>query len=226
VTTLVVAAHPDDEVLGCGGTVARLAAEGESVHLAILGEGATSRCADRESADAGAVADLQTESRRAARVLGAKEVRHFGLPDNRFDTVALLDVAKIVEGLIEELHPEVVYTQHGGDLNVDHQTVFRAVLVATRPTPGQIVREVRAFEVLSSTEWAFQRIDPVFRPNVFVDVSRWIDTKLEALRAYVSEIRPFPHPRSVDAVAAAARRWGATVGVDAAEAFELVRRVE
>lgn len=224
-TTLVVAAHPDDEVLGCGATIARLSADGEDVHLAILGEGATSRFGSRGDADPGLVSSLEGDSRRAAQIMGAKQVRHFGLPDNRFDTVALLDVVKIVEGLIEELAPSVVYTQHGGDLNIDHRTVFQAVLAATRPVPGHVVKEVYAFEVGSSTEWAFQRIEPVFRPGLFVDVSAFIETKLDALRAYQAEVRPFPHPRSPEAVAATARRWGSVVGVAAAEAFEVVRAV-
>ena len=130
---LVVAAHPDDELLGCGGTAARLAKEGHSVLFAILGEGITSRPPKREEAEPNALKDLTKCSHRVADLLGVRELSMHGLPDNRFDSLNLLDVVKIVEGLIERWHPEVVYTHHGGDLNVDHQIVSRAVLTATRP---------------------------------------------------------------------------------------------
>ena len=206
-------------------TVARMAREGEDVVIAILGEGAMARVTERTEGDSPLVVSLKAQSRQAAELLGAKEVRHFGLPDNRFDTVPLLDVVRIVEGLLEELAPQAVYTHHGGDLNVDHQTVFRSVLTATRPLPGHGVSEVYAYEVNSSTEWAFQRLEPVFRPSLFVDVSETIDVKVRALQAYGDEVRPFPHPRSPEAVRAAAQRWGSAVGVGAAEAFEPIRIV-
>ncbi len=223
---LIIAAHPDDEVLGCGGTCARLAREGHDVYIAILGEGATSRYNRREEADPSLVAGLHARSREAAHILGAKEVFLHDLPDNRFDTVPLLDVVKIVEALVGRLRPEVVYTHHGGDLNVDHAVVHRAVLTATRPIPSQTVRELYTFEVPSSTEWAFQQFKPVFRPNVFVDVSHTLETKLQAMRTYETEARDFPHPRSAEALRALARRWGSAVGCEAVEAFELVRALE
>ncbi len=220
---LVVAAHPDDELLGCGGTLARLIREGREVTLAILGEGVTARYKKREQAEETALVALQVESRAAARVLRAKDVFFYSLPDNRFDTVPLLDVAKIVEDLVERLRPVTVFTHHQSDLNVDHGLVHRAVLTATRPVPGQPVQEVYAFEVPSSTEWGFQRLAPAFRPNVFVDVSKTLDRKLTALACYKSEMRPFPHPRSPGALRALAARWGSVAGFRAAEAFELVR---
>ncbi len=224
-TYLVVAAHPDDEVLGCGGTMARLAAAGESVHVAILGEGVSARAASRKDADRSQIEALRRQSREAAALLGVKEVHSFDLPDNRFDTVPLLDVVKIVEGLIEKVRPAVVLAQHGGDLNVDHQAVFRACLTATRPAPGCVVETLLAYEVASSTEWAFQRVEPVFRPCVFVDIGTTLDLKIKALNAYQGEVRDYPHPRSGDALRAAAQRWGSVAGVAAAEAFELIRDV-
>lgn len=220
---LVVAAHPDDEVLGCGGTIARLSDEGHDVFVAILGEGVTSRFQRREEAGRGLLDALHADARQAGEILGAREVFLHDLPDNRFDTVPMLGVVKIVEQLVEQLAPEVVYTQHGGDLNVDHGVVFRATLTATRPVSGQPVRELYAYEVASSSEWSFQRFAPVFRPTAFVDVSATLERKVKAMQAYESEARAFPHPRSPEALRAAARRWGSVVGVEAAEAFEAVR---
>jgi LmbE family N-acetylglucosaminyl deacetylase len=222
---LVLAAHPDDEVLGCGGTLAQLAAQGREVYVAILGEGITSRYADRAEADAADLRRLHETARRAGALLGAREVLLYGLPDNRFDTVPLLDVVKIVEELVERLRPELVFTQHGGDLNVDHGVLFRAALTATRPLAGHPVARVYGYEVASSTEWAFAQFEPAFRPNVFVDVAATLERKIEAMELYESEARPFPHPRSADALRAQARRWGAVAGLPAAEAFQLVRSV-
>ena len=223
-TVLVVAAHPDDEVLGCGGTIAALSRT-HDVHVAILGEGATSRAPRRDRAPKRAVARLQQQSREAAKVLKVRSVQLAGLPDNRFDALPLLEIVKQVEAWVVRLRPEAVYTHHPGDLNVDHQLTFRAVLTATRPQPGWRVRELYAFEVPSSTEWAFQRLEPAFRPTVFSEISATIEQKLRALRCYADEVRPFPHPRSVEALRAIAHRWGSVVGMEYAEAFELIRLV-
>jgi len=144
------------------------------------------------------------------------------LPDNRFDTVPLLDVIKIVEDLIVRLQPEVIYTHYRGDLNIDHVITHRAVLTATRPQTSQPVKEIYAFEVPSSTEWSFDQFSP-FQPNVFVDISATLKLKQEAMALYESEARPFPHPRSSEALRAIAQRWGSVVGFGSAEAFELVR---
>lgn len=222
-SVLVVAAHPDDEVLGCGGTIARLAAEGHEVRIAILAEGMTSRYQQREQADSQQLDHLHGNSQQAADKMGAKELVLCKLPDNRLDTVPLLDVVKLVEDLIEKFRPTVIYTHHPGDLNVDHGVVHRAVLTATRPTPGQGVREIYAFEVASSTEWAFQRLGASFRSSVFVDIGTTLETKVAALACYDTETREFPHPRSAEAVRAIAMRWGSVAGFPAAEAFELVR---
>ena len=222
---LVIAAHPDDEVLGCGGTMARLAKENQDVFIAILGEGITSRPAHRELADPEKIKELHNLSRKVATLVGAKDLFMYSLPDNRFDTVAMLDVVKIIEDLLAKLKPQVVYTQHGGDLNVDHVVTFRATLTATRPMAGRPVRAVYAYEVASSTEWAFQQFSPAFQPNVFVDISATLASKIRAMQTYESEARPFPHPRSPEALRAAAQRWGSVVGVPAAEAFQCVREI-
>ena len=221
----MVAAHPDDEILGCGATAARLVQEGCEVYFAILGEGITSRHADRGGADATLLSLLHEHARAAGRKIGVKDVLLHKFPDNRLDTIPLLDVIKIVEDLVEKLKPEIVYTHHGGDLNIDHGVIHRAVLTATRPVEGQPVREIYAFEVPSSTEWAFQRLEGAFRPNVFVDVAGTIEVKIAAMACYETEVRPFPHPRSPEALRAIATRWGSVAGCRSAEAFELVRSV-
>ena len=220
---LIVAAHPDDEILGCGATMARLIRQGHHVAIAILAEGITSRSRSRDEADQSMLTTLRTHAQKAANVLGIKDVFFSGLPDNRLDTIPLLEVAKIVEELIEHVGPERVYTHHGGDLNVDHAIVSRAVMIATRPVPDCPVRELYQFEVPSSTEWAFQHFEPSFRPNVFMDVSDTLTLKLQAMACYESEARTFPHPRSPEALAAIATRWGSVSGFKAAEAFQLVR---
>ena len=222
---LVVAAHPDDEVLGCGGTIARMAKDGHDIYILILGEGSTSRSAQRDQADLAEVNGLREASLQAAKTLGVNEVFLRGLPDNRFDTAPLLDIVKVVEEFVVKLSPEVIYTHHGGDLNIDHALTFRAVLTATRPLKGQPVKEIYAFEIPSSTEWSFQQLEPVFRPNVFEDISETLEIKIEALSHYQTETRPFPHPRSAEALRAIAQRWGSVAGGEAVEAFELVRSV-
>ena len=222
---LVIAAHPDDEVLGCGGTIARLAQEGHDVYIAILGEGITSRYEQQDQADLALVEALHARGQQVEELLDAKGLFLYDLPDNRFDTVPLLDTIKIVEGLIKRLQPHAIYTHHGGDLNIDHVIVHRAVLTATRPVAGCPVREIYTFEVPSSTEWAFGQFQPAFRPNVFVDITVTLETKIRAMALYESEARLFPHPRSPEALQAIARRWGSVVGLEAAEAFELLRLV-
>lgn len=218
----MLAAHPDDEVLGCGGTIACRTDQGEPVTIAILGEGITSR-EDVSTGDRSQLLEkLRLDAREAARILGVSDVRFFGLPDNRFDTVSTLEVVKIIERLIEEVQPEVVFTQHGGDLNVDHQCVFRATLTACRPGIQECVKALYAYEVASSTEWAFAQFAPAFQPTYFVDVSRTLARKLDAMEAYRSEIRQAPHPRSREVLSAAAVRWGSVIGCQAAEPFAVV----
>ncbi len=219
---LVVAAHPDDEVLGCGGTIALVAAT-QPVYIAILGEGVSSRYDRRADADPMLIERLRGQSRDVATSMGVKEVVLFGFPDNRFDGIALLDIVKRIEKLLADIAPRTIFTHHPGDLNIDHAITFRAVLTASRPLPGAVLRDLYTFEVPSSTEWAFQRFGPAFRPNVFIDISTTIDQKVGAMEQYEGERRLFPHPRSSEALRASAQRWGSVVGLEYAEPFELVR---
>jgi len=225
-TVLVVAAHPDDEVLGCGATIARLAKEGHEIYIATMSEGITSRYQQREQVDMALVESLHARSHQVAKMLGAKDTYMQNLPDNCFDTVPLLDIIKSIEALIARVTPEIIYTHHGGDLNIDHAVIYRAVLTATRPVEGCPVRELYAFEVPSSTEWAFQQFTPVFKPNTFVDISATLETKIKAMSLYESEARKFPHPRSPEALRTMAQWRGSLVGYEAAEAFELIRAIK
>jgi N-acetylglucosamine malate deacetylase 1 len=215
---LVVAAHPDDEVLGCGGTIARMADEGRNVHVLLLADGETSRDSELLGVDA-----REKAAQRAGSILGCSTVTALGLPDNRLDSLDLLDVVKEIEKLVHDLRPSTVLTHHVGDVNVDHRITHEAVISACRSKPGHPVRELLFFEVVSSTEWRPAGSGRAFEPNWFVDVSRTWPRKLEALKAYEAELERFPHPRSFEAVEALARVRGATVGVGVAEAFVLGR---
>jgi len=223
-TALVVAAHPDDEVLGCGATIARLSHEGWDVHVLIVAEGSTSRQEKRDVvASSEELSCLAKCAEDANKILGVSSVSLLSLPDNRMDSMDLLDIVKIVEEYIAKYQPVLVFTHHVGDVNVDHKVLHDAVIAACRPQPGYVVKELLFFEVPSSTEWRPAASGIYFTPDYFYDVSEHISTKLKALSAYGPEMRNFPHPRSIDAVNHLARWRGASVGCQAAEAFMLGR---
>jgi LmbE family N-acetylglucosaminyl deacetylase len=223
-SVLVIAAHPDDEVLGCGATVSKLANEGVEVNILILGEGITSRYEKREDAPSDLIEELKEKAEKAKEELGASKLFLLDLPDNRFDTVPLLDIVKKIEKVIDEVKPVSVFTHHKGDLNSDHTITHRAVLIATRPTAACPVKQLHTFEVPSSTDWAFGEFG-AFNPNTFFDVSTTIASKIKAMEIYDTEIIDFPHPRSAEALTAIARRWGSVAGLESAEAFQTVRQV-
>ena len=222
---LVVAAHPDDELLGVGGTVRRHVNNGDEVYALILGEGQTSRWALRGEADKDVVDSLHEDSRKAAEIIGFTDIFFESLPDNRFDSVAMLDVVKVVEGYVERICPNIIYTHHGGDLNVDHRITHEAVLTATRPIGDMPVREVYGFETVSSTEWNFASRENAFVPQKYVDITDTFECKINALGAYRSEMREYPHPRSTKTLEALAVVRGSTAGLMMAEAFEVIRIV-
>jgi LmbE family N-acetylglucosaminyl deacetylase len=221
---LIVAAHPDDEVLGCGATIAKLAAAGCEVFLAILGEGLTSRYAARVQTDKKLILEMRKTAEKVRDLLGAKKLFLFDFPDNRFDTVPLIDIVKVVEGLIKEIKPQTVFTHHPSDLNIDHAITHRAVLTATRPLSDCPVKEIYAFEIPSSTEWSFGQFG-FFQPDIFCNVENTMEMKIRAMGLYETERREFPHPRSPEALEAIAQRWGSVVGLRYAEAFETIRRL-
>lgn len=218
---LVVAAHPDDEILGCGATIARLAKEGCEAHTLILGEGVTSRDEKRDAVGRRPeLQELREHIYKANKAVGVKDVILKNLPDNRFDSVALLDVVKIIEKIKREIKPDIIFTHYQNDLNIDHGITYRAVITATRPIVGETVKEIYAFEVASSTEWHYPLS---FSPDVFFDVSKTMNLKLKALKEYKGEMRDARHPRSIEGVELHAKFWGVKTGVRYAEAFKAVR---
>ena len=217
---LVVCAHPDDEIFGIGGTIAKHTSKGDKVYTLILGEGKTSRGAtEKQELD-----ELKKESLEANKVLGVKEVFFEDLPDNKFDSVPLLDIIKKVESYIEKIDPEIVYTHYGDDLNIDHKLIFQAVLTAARPLPGSRIKLLAVFETLSSTEWAED--EKTFVPNFYSEISNNLDKKLDAMSKYKSELREFPHPRSLEGIKILAKKRGVEAGVKAVEALKIIREIE
>jgi LmbE family N-acetylglucosaminyl deacetylase len=221
---LILVAHPDDEVLGCGGTIAKLVDEGAIVNVAFLADGVFSRIGE-ESARQLELTARRTAAQRACIILGVKSVSFGDFPDNRMDTIPLLDITQAVEVLIAKHQPEMIFTHHAGDVNIDHRRLHEAVVTACRPQQGHSVKTLLCFEVPSSTEWQLPGSAPAFMPNWFVDISPTLDRKLAALEAYADELRAWPHPRSRQGVEHLAHWRGATVGVDAAEAFVLGRQL-
>lgn len=223
---LVIAAHPDDEVPGCGATIARLVAEGWAVHVLIVAEGVTSRSNmrdllthHRELSDLGKCAEV------ANNIIGSTSIKLCSLPDNRMDGVELLDIVKLIEAEIDRYKPKLVLTHHASDVNIDHRVLHDSVIVACRPQPQHSVKTLLFFEVPSSTEWRPVASGMHFAPDYFYDVTGYMTQKVKALRAYGSEIRSFPHPRSIEAIEHLAGWRGAMVGCFAAEAFMLGRSI-
>ena len=215
---LVIAAHPDDEVLGMGGTIALHAAErGDPVRIVCVTDGSSTQY----PGDAVIRAQKEAEARAAASTLGVEDYIHLDLPDMRLDTVAHVEVNRVVEEQIRDFGPEIVYTVHP-DVNRDHRALFDSVAVATRPVPGQVVQRVLTYAPTSSTEWTPAGLN-WFVPNWFVDVTATLDLKLASFAHYSTEARPYPHPRSEQAIRAAAAFYGASCGCEAAEPFVLVR---
>jgi N-acetylglucosamine malate deacetylase 1 len=219
---LVVVAHPDDEVLGAGGVMALHGARGDVVDTIIVADGETSRSGDKP-------ADVMGRERaavRAAEVLGSRAPQLLGFPDQRLDTVPLLDIVQKIEATAIRLLPSLIYTHSLHDLNADHRIVARAVLTAFRPVQDSTVGAIYACEIASSTEWMPATPAEAFLPRRFVDISGTLKKKLEALRCYDAEMRPFPHPRSFAAIEALAHWRGASAGLHAAEAFDILREID
>jgi LmbE family N-acetylglucosaminyl deacetylase len=212
---LVIAPHALDEVLGCAGTMALAADSGRAVHVLVMFGNGEGHDAKRRAA-----------ARDAAAALGTTDVAFAGLPENRGDTIPLSDAVGAVERAVAALRPNTVYVAHGGNLHIDHQTAFRATATALRPAPGQAVRYFYGYEVPSSTDWAPPGVGVPFLPTHFVEITAVLARKRKALEIYAFELRPPPHARALEAVLNLARARGASVGLEAAEAFTVLREIE
>ena len=217
---LVVAAHPDDEVIGCGGTLARHSAQGDRVDIIFLADGESSRTATPDM-----IEKRQLMAGKAAQILGCQNPIFLGLPDNRLDTLPFLQLVQALENAAMPLLPEIVYTHHGGDLNLDHRLACQATLTAFRPQPGCSVQAIYAFEIASSTEWNHPSVSTPFIPNRFHDITAWMQLKTQALACYGNEMRAPPHSRSLEGIQYRDFWRGHTVGCQAAEAFDVLREI-
>lgn len=223
---LVVAAHPDDEILGCGATIASHIEHGDQVSVLIMAEGATSRLFKRNRSEVkDELSELHLAALAANDILGVTRLQLLDFPDNRMDSVDLLDVIKVIEAEINAWQPNILYTHHSGDVNIDHRVIHDAVIAATRPQPLNNVHTLLFFEVASSTEWRPAASAQPFSPNWFVDITNHWQKKQAALEAYKSEMRPYPHTRSIEALESLAKWRGSSVGYAYAEAFILGRHI-
>lgn len=225
---LVVVAHPDDELLGIGGTLKSLSdSQNCKIKVVILGEGLTSRSDKRESADwEEKLKHHRKNIYNAKDIIGYHQVSIYNFPDNRFDSIDLLDIIKVVEKEKTSFNPDIVFTHHGGDLNIDHQRVFEAVITATRPLEDEITNTIITFETPSGTEWRASSDPKHFIPNMFFKLSKEnIQAKINAMECYEFEKRTYPHPRSPEALRITAQQRGITVGCKYAEAFCIIRSI-
>lgn len=211
---LVIAAHPDDELLGCGGTVALHRRKGDEVTFIIVCEGDSLRYDNISN-------QHQAQIYKAAEILDVKDVRSLKFPDQKLEKIVLTDLIAPILQVIREIKPNIIYTQYGGDVNRDHKILFEAVLVATRPTET-FIEAIYAFDTASSTEWGYPRS---FIPDTWINISQTLEQKLAAMACYQSELRDYPHPRSIEGLKYKAKAWGNQSCMDAAEVFMTVRKI-
>lgn len=221
---LVVAAHPDDEVLGMGGTIAKLTREGNEVYVLIVTDGSSSQYRGSNQL-AQIIEDKKKETMACARILGVKEVMYGALPDMKLDTVPHICINKVIEDAVRYVQPEIVFTHFWGDVNIDHQQVYKSTLVAARPVMGQVVKELYCYRVPSSTEWTPCTAGTMFMPNVFVDIKDSANLKYNAFAEYRTELREYPHPRSIQHLKELDIARGLEFGQGPTETFVLLRRL-
>ncbi|QOD62081.1 PIG-L family deacetylase [Polaribacter haliotis] len=225
---MIVVAHPDDELLGLGGTMNRLInQENVITHVIILGEGITSRSNIRDTEKWKKELSIHRENiKQAQKSIGYHSVSIFDFPDNRFDTVGLLDIIKVIETEKKKFKPDVIFTHHGGDVNIDHQRTFEAVVTSCRPMENEKVKLIITFETPSGTEWRASSDPKHFIPNLFFSISAEnLESKIKGMESYEFEKRKFPHPRSPKALKIQAQRWGVAIGEELAEAFQIIRYI-
>lgn len=222
---LVISAHPDDEVLGAGGTIVKLSADGVECHLLIVTDGSSSQYRESNKL-AEIIAAKKLETQNCANILGFKSIHYGGLPDMKLDAVPHIEINRVIEKVIDEIHPDTVFTHFWGDVNMDHQNVFKSTLVTVRPVMGQVVKELYCYRVPSSTEWAPNKEDTMFMPNYFVDIEKYAEQKYKAFAYYSTELRDYPHPRSVQYLQETDKAAGLRVGLFAAEEFVMLRKID
>jgi len=225
---LIVVAHPDDELLGLGASMNLLIEEYNiSTRVVILGEGITSRSETRDIKHWEKELEIHRQNIETAQsAIGYHEVSMHDFPDNRFDTVALLDIVKVIEKEKEIFKPEIIFTHHGGDVNIDHQRTFEAAITACRPMENESVKTSITFETPSGTEWRASSDPKHFIPNMFISFNEEnLNAKIKGMESYEFESRKYPHPRSPESLKIQAKRWGVTIGGNYAEAFHLIRSI-
>ncbi|SMM99280.1 hypothetical protein SPONN_402 [uncultured Candidatus Thioglobus sp.] len=215
---LIIAAHQDDEVLGCGATIAKHSKNGDKVQVIFIADGFSSRDNTNNNRDNSAT--------QVAKILGCKKPIFANLPDNQLDSIPLLEIVKKIEITINDFLPNIIYTHHFGDLNIDHQITHKAVMTACRPQPNFCVKEIYSFEILSATHWQSPSMGNVFIPNYFIDITGFMDKKIQALQCYDAEIREFPHARSYQTIQSMAKFRGSLIGIEIAEAFCVERLIK
>lgn len=223
-TILVIAAHPDDEVLGMGGTIAKLTKAGNEVYVLIVTDGSSSQYRDCDELNK-IIEDKKKETLACAKILGVKEVMYGEQPDMKLDTTSHIIINQVIEKVVNHVQPEIVYTHFWGDVNMDHQQVYKSTLVAVRPVMGQVVKELYCYRVPSSTEWTPCKADTMFMPNVFVNITEEAEQKYAAFAEYTTELRDYPHPRSVKHLKELDIARGLEVGQGPTETFVLLRKL-
>jgi len=217
---LVVAPHPDDEILGAGGTLLKHVENKDNVYACIVTK------ANQPEYSEEAIKEKRKEALDASKNLGARKTFFLDFPTLRLDTIPMFELQKKILDIVNDIKPEIMYVPHDGDVNQDHRKVREACNIVARPMPGSPVRKIYAFEIPCSTGWASMNEETVFVPNVFVDIKAQLKKKLEIMSIYKTELREHPHPRSLKGIEIFAKHWGAIVGMEAAEAFKLVREIK
>lgn len=215
---LVICAHPDDETLGLGGTIALHAKNGSKVFVLIFTDGESARHNSSRK-----ILQRQEQAKRASSVLGVHDLKFLNYSDQKLDVISLIELVRKIESIIEQFKPTIIYTHYWGDVNQDHKKVYDATLIATRPTPSSSIKHLICYETPSSTEWGSNH--EKFNPNLFIDIENVLDIKLKALQQYKTEINPYPHPRSKEAIINRSNYWGSAVGIKYAEAFVSIRKI-